>query len=298
MRWLAVVGLLALASSAPAQTEAVVKQVEARLSTLKFLAAREDPAGGFKLEPKGPTSLRATSAAIRAWKHLADPSSPLPHKDEHIAFVLSCYDNTTGGFADKPGGTQDVTLTSVGVMAAMELGIAKRRIRRSMDFLSTNAATFEDVRIGAAAVEAWGVEDCPFSTKPWFSVANEFGRQKALDPKDGGARNTGSLVAFTLRLSRQIPEGAKPQQILDEGQLEDGGWKKAGADGSDLETCYRVMRAYYLMKAKPAKVDKLRSFLSKCRNADAGYGTKPGEPSSISGIYYATMIEHWLGKAE
>ena len=85
--------------------------------------------------------------------------------------MLKCYDPKTGGFAE-PGGKPDVTITSIGVMAAMELGIPKEKFAKAMDYLKENAKTFEDVRIGAAAVEAWGVKDCPFKFDEWMKIAD------------------------------------------------------------------------------------------------------------------------------
>jgi hypothetical protein len=38
----------------------------------------------------------------------------------------------------------------------------------------------------------------------------------------------------------------------------------------------------------------VRSFVAKCRNADGGYGVAPGQPSNISGTYFAAIILHWL----
>ena len=95
----------------------------------------------------------------------------MPNKDKHAAFVLKCYDPKTGGFADTPGGKPDVASTSIGVMAAAELGIPHEKYAKAMDYLKENAKTFEEVRIGAAAVEAWGVKDCPFDLKEWQAVA-------------------------------------------------------------------------------------------------------------------------------
>ena len=71
---------------------------------------------------------------------------------------------------------------------------------------------------------------------------------------------------------------------------------KAGAKGSDLETTYRVMRAFHLLKEKPKDVAKLKEFISKCRNADGGYGVAPGQPSTVSGTYYAAVVGKWLGE--
>ena len=45
---------------------------------------------------------------------------------------------------------------------------------------------------------------------------------------------------------------------------------------------------------KPASVANLRNFIDKCRNEDGGYGVAPGQTSSISGTYYAAIIQYWL----
>ena len=105
--------------------------------------------------------------------------------------MLSCYDPKTGAFAE-PGGKPDVTITSIGVMAAAELGIPHEKYAKAMDYLKENAKTFEEVRIGAAAVEAWGVKDCPFKLDEWFEIARkEFAERNGEPAGDGGARAIG-----------------------------------------------------------------------------------------------------------
>ena len=39
---------------------------------------------------------------------------------------------------------------------------------------------------------------------------------------------------------------------------------------------------------------KLREFIEAHRNKDGGYATKPGDKSSMSGVYYSTIITKWL----
>lgn len=298
--------VLLLPSVSFAQTEETVKAVERKLETLKFVAALEAPGGGFYVTPPDPkaaakpaASLRATNGAVRAWKYLGGEAlgSKFPNKDKHAAFVLSCYDPKTGAFAE-PGGKADVTITSIGVMAAAELGIPHEKYAKAMDYLKENAKTFEEVRIGAAAVEAWGVKECPFDLKPWFKIADDFGRLEAGNSKDGGARNTGSLVALVLRLGFSLPEGHDVQGILKPGQRDDGGWGKKGEKASDIESTYRVMRAFMLLKEKPKDTTKLREFVDAHRNKDGGYATKPGDPSSMSGAYYAAIVSKWLDDME
>ena len=170
-----------------------------------------------------------------------------------------------------------------------------------MDFIQQNAKTWEEVRLGAAAVEAWGVKDCPFDLKPWQETINKGVDAKLPPIGEGGARTIGSLAAFTYRLGLQKDGDSSPAQIarlLDSGQLPDGGWRRGAATGSDMETTYRVMRAYHLLKEKPKDVAKLREFVAKCRNTDGGYGVKPGDKSSVSGVYYAAIVTKWLDEME
>ena len=281
--------LLLLPSAAVAQVTD-----DARAAT-KWVLDREVASGGFALSEKDTKpGLRATNGATRALRYLG---AEVPSKAKHAAFVLSCYDPATGAFAE-PGGKADVTITAVGVLAAAELGVPHDKFPKAMAYLKANAKTFEDVRIGAAAVEAWGVKECPFKLDDWFEIAYDFGSQPAGKPEDGGARAAGSVTAFVLRLGEKLPEGHDVLSMLKPGQRPDGGWGKKGEAASDIETTYRVMRALYLLKAKPTDVAKLRDFVGKHRTADGGYGVKPGEASSMSGAYYAAILGVWAKDSE
>lgn len=296
--------LFVIATPALAQTPQIDDAIKAKLATVKWVYGLEDPNGGFYVAPRNPAtdvavkpSLRATSAAVRA---ITYSGAEVPNKDKHAAFVLKCYDPGTGGFAE-PGGKPDVAITSVGVMAAAELGIPYDKIPKAMEFLKANAKTFEDVRIGAAAVEAWGVKDCPFNLADWHEVAVKDVNPKLPAPNNGGARFIGSYTAFMLRLGLQKGNDSKPAAlaaVLDRGQLPDGGWNKEGEKASDVETTYRVMRAYMLLKEKPKDAAAVRKFLASHRNADGGYGTTPGGPSNVGGTYYAVAISKWLDAME
>ena len=298
-----VLALLLLPTASFAQTKEMVDEVERKLAAIKFVLSVQNPDGGFapNAVPASeglPSSLRATSAAVRALKYLSGKPAKeaVPNADKTAAFVMSCFDPGTGGFADTPKGKPDVTLTSVGVMAAVELEIPKDKFRKAMDYLKKNAKSFEDVRIGAAAVEAWGVKDCPFDLKPWLASAAAQTKDELPGVKDGGARLLGSVAAMTLRLGAPVArqEQLAITDLLQAGQRDDGGWGKKDAKASDLETTYRVMRAFVLLKAKPADAAKLRAFVGKCRNADGGSGTAPGEKSSVGGVYFATIVTKWL----
>ena len=69
------------------------------------------------------------------------------------------------------------------------------------------------------------------------------------------------------------------------------------AINADLSVLVPMMAAA-LLKAKPRDVGKVRAFLAGCRNGDGGYGTKPGEKSTVGGVYYAAVVTRWLNDFE
>ena len=73
------------------------------------------------------------------------------------------------------------------------------------------------------------------------------------------------------------------------------GFGKEKAEGSDLESTYRVMRAFHMLKERP-DAERCRAFVAKCRNADGGYGVAPGQASAAGPTYYAASILGWLGE--
>jgi hypothetical protein len=83
--------------------------------------------------------------------------------------------------------------------------------------------------------------------------------------------------------------------VLNAGQRPDGGFGKGGAKGSDLETTYRVVRCYVMLKQTP-DVKKCLGFVAKCRNDDGGYASEPGLPSNVGATYFAAILQHWLAE--
>jgi prenyltransferase beta subunit len=272
---------------------------EPKRATVAWLQELQTPDGGFvpapvdarlDVNPKG--GLRATSSALRAIKYFGGT----PRNSQAAAhFVQSCFDAESGGFSDQPGGKPDVFSTAVGMMAASELKLLTPEITtKSVTFLARNAKEFEDIRIAAAGCEAVG--KLPPTAEAWRkSLASKANADGSFGTGTGKARATASTVVTILRLGQKLD---KPDAILawlNAGQNADGGFGKDEVSGSDLETSYRVMRCYHMLKSQPDAA-KLRDFIAKCRNSDGGYGVAPGKPSLVSGTYFAAIILHWLGE--
>lgn len=279
-------------------------------ATLAFIERLRDPeTGAYAVNPpkegeKPKPSLRACNGAVRAIKYLG---GQVTDTEKLVKFVMGCYDDQTGTFAE-PGGQPDVAITSIGVMAAVELGIPKERYAKAMEYLGKTAKSFEEVRIAAAAVEAVGVKESGVETLPWSRIGLDEVAKPLAAPKDGGARQAGSAAALILRLE-QRPESEPAKLVraelvllhrstLLDGQRADGGWGKPAVEASDAESTYRVMRCLMLMKEKPRDVAKLKEFLASCRRADGGYGVDATAPSSMSGVYYFAAVSKWLNEME
>ncbi|HZZ77692.1 MAG TPA: prenyltransferase/squalene oxidase repeat-containing protein [Gemmataceae bacterium] len=252
--------------------------------------------GGFLVQlPKpGATtpSLRATTSALRVVRYYG---GEIKDKDACAKFVASCYDPATGAFSDSPGGKPGVFETAVGLMAIVELKMPMEKYADGATrYLAENAKSFEDIRIAAAGFEA--IKKKPATHDKWLEEVRKLANADGSFGKGPGmARDTGGSVVTILRLGGKAADPDACLKILNAGQRATGGWGKAGdTTASDLETTYRVMRCYHMLKARPANVAGLRDFIARCRNADGGYGVAPGQPSNVSGTYFASIILHWL----
>jgi prenyltransferase beta subunit len=251
-----------------------------------FLAAKPLP-GGSRAEP----SLRPSSSALRALKYFGGES-----RDAKACakFVERCWNKADGGFGDMPSSPKpDVFSTAVGLMAVVELKLPQEPyVEPAVKFLADNAKDFEQIRIAAAGLEAVGKR--PKIADTWLAEIAKLRNADGTYGKGAGvARDTGGAVAAVLRLGGKLEDRDKVVKALKDGQRPDGGYGKADAKGSDLETTYRVLRSLHMLKEKP-DVAKLRDFVAKCRNADGGYGVAPGDKSTVGGTYFAGIILHWL----
>ena len=276
-----------LHGQATAEQKAAIAYVQGlQTNTGGFLSMAPQP--NIRLAP----TLRATSAAVRALHYLG---GKVQDQEACVKFVESCFDATTGGFSDFPRGKPDVFTTAVGLMAVTELGMPTDRYGSAVKYLSDNAKGFDDIRIAVAGLERLK-QPAPRADAWLAEVRKLLNEDGTSGSGPGKARDTGSVVVTVLRLGGTVERPEAVRTALDAGQRKDGGFGKADADGSDLETSYRVMRCYLMLKARPARANELLVFVARCRNNDGGYGMAPGQPSNVNGTYFAAIIQHWLAK--
>ncbi len=265
-------------------------------ATIQFIdGLRDQETGAYKVTADGKPSLRACNGAVKSLKALGEKVTEIETIQK---FVLKCYDPKTGAFAE-PDGKPDVTITSIGIIVASEVGIDKKEFPKAMEYVLANAKAFEEVRIAAAAVEAWGAKGLKLN--PLIEVVDKAAQAPVEDPQDGSARDIAAVAVSGLRLEHPITDFVRDlflTSVLVPGQCDDGGWRKKGEKISDIESTYRVMRAFKMLDSKPKDLPTLAKFLASHRNKDGGYATKPGDPSSMSGVYYAIIISKWLGEME
>jgi ubiquinone/menaquinone biosynthesis C-methylase UbiE/prenyltransferase beta subunit len=262
--------------------------------TVTYLRGLQRSDGGFlPAEPQGetpPSSLRATTAALRALKYFGgEPRA----RAAAAAFVRHCFNKTRGGFADHPEGQPDVPTTAVGAMALAALDLPTDEHRDSIvRYLEEHVKGFEDIRIAVAGLEALHATT-PRAADWLEQIARMRHPDGTYGTGDGVARDTGSAVVAVLRLGGKVEHLKHVITALQAGQREDGGFGKAGQKGSDLETAYRVMRAFFMLHASP-NAERLTAFVLRCRNPDGGYGVTPGAPSNVGATYHAASVVHWL----
>jgi prenyltransferase beta subunit len=267
-------------------------------ATIAYLRGLQTEDGGFTARAasttsKGPNppSLRATNAALRALKYFGGEAK---EPEACKRFVASCFDKASGGFADSPKGKPDVATTAVGLMALVELKMPLDDYRDpAMEYLGKRVDTFEDIRIAAAGLEAIGKR--PKQADDWLKKIAELRNANGLYGKgDALARDTGGAVVAALRLGSKSENRQEALKALKAGQRADAGFGKPGTTDSDLETTYRVMRAFVMLGDRPGDVKGLRELIEVCRNEDGGYGVAPKQASTASATYFASIILHWL----
>lgn len=289
LRKSAIVGLSLLLLAPVAHGQSVIDKAKTR----QFLLGLQAANGGFAVDTKDPTpTLRGTVTALRGLHYWGGET---PNRDKIVNFVLRCRDPRSGGFADTPGQKPSVVPTAVGILAAVELKIAREEYKPlATKFLDENAKGMEEIRMAAAAYEA--LNESPPKAREWLeAIAKSRNQDGTWGDGAGISRATGGMASLTLRLHGQLANRVAVAAQLKNGQRSDGGYGKLESPKqSDLDSTYRVVRALVMMQESPADSAKLQAFIEKCRNADGGYGIAPGQASGAPATYYAGILHHWL----
>ncbi len=265
-------------------------------ATIRYVQKLQTKAGGFLPQAAAPgapamPTLRATSAGVRTLHYLG---GSLPDKDACVKFVAAHHDAQSGGFVDIPGAKSEIFTTAVGLMAVKALDMpAGPYVPGAVKFLSEHVKSFEEIRIAAAGLESVGAKSS--KNQAWLGELMQLQNPDGTFGMGAGqARATGGAVVALMRLGGMPKHPALVLKVLREGQRLNGGYGKEDNEmASDLESTYRVMRCFMMLKANPERLEGLRTFIAKCRNEDGGYGVAPGQPSSLSGTYYASIIRFW-----
>jgi prenyltransferase beta subunit len=283
-------------------TAARAQSADERQATVTYLARLQNADGGFLGQAPARdggrgegSSLRATVAAVRALHYFGGE----PRNREACArYVQAAFDPASGGFVNtRPGGKPDVVLTAVGLMGVAALKLPTDRYAGpALKYLGEHARGFEEIRMAAAGAEAAGQR--PAEADEWLrQIARMRNPDGTYGKGDGQGRATGSAVAAVLRLGGKVEQRDNVLKALRAGQRKDGGFGKEEAAGSDLETTYRVMRSFHMLKEMPDAA-ACRAFVARCRNEDGGYGVTPGQPSNVGATYYAGSVLHWLAERQ
>ena len=288
-RWL--FGLAACAALAPAA--GALAQTPDQQRTSAYLAALQDPDGGFPNRAGQTSVLGATSSAIRSLKNVHGSVRDVPAA---TAYVLSCRDAESGGFAPAPKGKPDPRSTAVALMAVAELRVQdKDLVDKACAYLADSARDFEEIRIAVAGFEA--VKKTSPVFKDWAGKVNAArNADGTFGQGPGRARATGSAVVALLRMGEDPGDKSAILAALKAGQRPDGGWGRDEGP-SDLETTYRVMRAFVMLKDRP-DLEQVRGFVTRCRKSDGGYAVDPALTSDVSGTYFATTLLRWAAELD
>jgi poly(3-hydroxybutyrate) depolymerase/prenyltransferase beta subunit len=287
--------IVALFALAPVVRADATAASEDMARTAAFLAAFQNPDGGFAGKSGGASSLGSTSSAIRALKY---SGGSIPDVLGCIKYVKSCFNADEGGFAPTPGGKPDVNTTASGLMAVSELKIATdEMISKATAFFSKNAKSFEEVRIAAAGMEAVNKPSPDFPA--WIAQIEGMRNPDGTFGKGASqAFDTGGSVALLLRMGVKLDKEKQDAALtaMRAGQRPDGGWSR-GEGPSTPDATYRIMRAFFMLKEKP-DLDKVRSFVARFRQADGGYATQPGGMADVGGTYFASIVLRWARELE
>lgn len=297
---LAVLAICTLTLSQAGKAQQASSLVADYAKTAAAVGMLQNEDGGFAAEKGGPSNIGSTNAAIRSIKHVG---GAIPDVLKVTKFVRACFvpdGNGGGSFAPAPGGKPDMRSTFMAMLAWGDLKLENGpEVAAALKSLADSAKQYEDVRLTIAAYEAVGVKD--------EAVFDRFVAQyEAMANPDGlfgtaqnGPMMTGGTIAAFLRMGRPVtPERrAKAAEFLLKAQNDDGGWSPTVGGKSDLGASYRIMRALFMMKARP-DLEKLRGFIAERRTESGLYAPAPGQPGDLANTYTATILLWWARQLE
>lgn len=267
--------------------------VAQRAATVAYLRGLQRPEGGFAAAENAPATLPATSSALRAMKYFG---GKIPDESQCKKFVAQCRAPDGQGYAPTPGGKVEVFISAVGWMAAVELKTNDQTHDQALaDYLGANVHSFEEARIAAAAVESAQYQH-PSAARWRAIIERERQPDGTFGHGAGSARLTASALVTLLRLNGKAEPREQMLDVLRAGQTPTGGWSKANQP-PDLETTYRVMRAFWMLRAKP-NIPLCRAFIAQCRQPNGSYSLAPGQTGNVGATYFAGIILHWLDQLE
>jgi len=263
-------------------------------NSIRYINDLQNTDGGFRpAATDNESDLGAMNAALRAIKYFHPRARPR-NRDAMPEFVAKCYHASSGGFSSKPGREPDVRSTAMGLMVMAELKMdLKERGPAVTRYFAENSKTMADFYIAAAALNAAELPP-PKNAKDWIAEFEKTGHADGTYGKEPA--DTAGAVNTILRLGGSLKDPHATAHAIRSAQQDDGGFGKQG-EKSDLATTYRCMRALWMLK-NPPNSDRLHAFIARCRNDDGGYGVQPGQPSSVSGTYFAAIVMHWFEELE
>ncbi len=318
--------LIALPALAQAPT------AEQKQATLAWVKSLQNENGGFAADAKSDASLPATLAAERVFKYFGGelPKKDACGKFVESCFEKESggFAATPGGKPDVRTTALGImaaielkTRTAMAASAAASQFFPNKC--KNFDDVRLVAAALEAIGTPGLDVNAYANKTFVYVAVQlqWPEYAPKANADGTFGEGGNIARDTAGAVVTFLRfqashhrlgsdkldeLSKILQKEGNPHNLknpllsenkevilkaLRAGQRPDGGWGKADAP-SDLETTYRVMRAFWMLKAKP-DVAACQKFIASCRNADGSYSVQPGQPANVSATYFAAIVGHW-----
>jgi prenyltransferase beta subunit len=282
---------------------------EQKQATVTWLRSMQKAGSGFAGDEGKDATVATTTAAVQALRHFGgtvpDPAG--------CAKFLAARRDPFGGYRILSTSTSRenrMVVTAQGVIAMSELKKDPDANSADLAFLADYAGTNEEIRMAAAAFEAvyGGTVKFPVFDKWLAQIQKSQNDDGTFGAGDSKANDTATGAVTVLRLGGQLANKDAIIQVLKDAQRPDGGFSEPGAEGSDLATTYRIMRALAMLKAKPDEA-ACRKFVASCRNDNGSYKLRLTAPPAQQGrgqmrpqpnidavmsTYFAGAINHWL----